>query len=53
MGQCLERMIGDQGVIGSNPGRVASELWQFRFASVFWGDTKQLVASIWCICQGK
>ena len=26
----LERSTGDRGVLGSSPGRAASELWQFR-----------------------
>ena len=28
--QWLERRTGNRGILGSNPGRAASELWQFR-----------------------
>ena len=38
MPQCLELRTDAWGVLGLNPGRAASELWQFRlhhFASVF------------------
>ena len=53
--QSLEDRTDDRGVLGSNPGRAASELWQIstQLCRIF--RIKQCnpsVPSIWCLCQG-
>ena len=53
LAQWIERVNGDGGLLGSNPGRAASELCQFRFntplcQSRFGGDTE----SRWSLLSG-
>ena len=50
MAQWLEQRTGERGVLGSNPGRGASELWQFSLPH--FSKISHTGAIVYVACRG-